>query len=148
MTQKEVVLMGLEELGVPSNFREFYDYINKKEYFECDRDSLTPYFTVSGIFLAFIKTGDIRVRRFKNNPNENYFLYYLYKNEEDIENKVEEKGINDSSVSESKNNKGSNSGNLEYKERDIHMLLNTYLNSDKIHAKTIFMKHQIKMIPM
>lgn len=123
MKTKEAILKSLEELDKLTNHSEIYEYIVKKKYYDFGK-SKTPELTVSGNLTSFIQKGDNRVKRVKNSNGS--YLYYLSKNEDKIN--FEE------SIDEVKPKESTKS----YQERDLHILLSSYLKNKKIYPKTIF----------
>ena len=122
MTIKEAVLKSMEEIQEPTHYKEILKCIQKNKYYDFS-DSKTPDLTISGTLTGFIQKGDTRVQRIKNDKGR--YLYYLTKNEEEINIK-----INDNIKKTQSNN--------TYLERDLHKLFSTYLNSRNIFTKTIF----------
>jgi hypothetical protein len=90
----------------------------------------TPKNTISALLGDFIRRGDTRIDRVLQ--NNGVYLYYLTENEHaiDFEDVVTP---NNSSVLHNKKNQIKT-----FHERDLHILFNTYLNSVKIRAKTIY----------
>ncbi len=127
MTIKEAILKSLEEMQLPANAKDIYDYILKKNYFVFD--GLTPENTISARLGDFIRLGDTRVKRIKQTNGT--FSYYLTKKEDSINIGF----IAPDKVLEIKKiNKSSNA----YDERDLHKLLSSYLKNANIYSKTIF----------
>lgn len=111
-----------------STYSQVYDHIVNKGYYVFEQ-AKTPWATVSAQLGDFIRNGDARVKRIKQN---NSYLYYSSKNESYIEfdgalTKVE------SSVLSIKPNKSKT-----FNERDLHKLLSTYLVTSNVYSKTIF----------
>lgn len=121
LTIKEAILKSLEDLEKPCNRVQVYNHIIQNKYY--DFVGATPKSTISALLGDFIRNSDTRVKRIKRDTS---YLYYLSKYEQtiDIDN-ISEKTII------TKNNKS-------YEERDLHILLSTYLNSKNIFSKTIF----------
>ena len=122
MTIKEAILKSLEDLKIPKGSVEITDHILENKY--CKFSSDTPHNTVSAQCGSFIRNGDSRVKRIKE---KGIYLYYLTKNEQNIE-------IEESANVGSKKNKDKNT----FEERDLHKFLSTYLKSIGIYSKTIF----------
>ena len=122
MTIKEAILKSLEDLKVPKSYMEIANHILEKKY--CSFAGETPHNTVSALCGDFIREGDSRVKRVKK---EGAYLYYLTKNEQNIE--VEEPAKIESKKCKDKNT---------FEERDLHKLLSTYLKSIGVYSKTIF----------
>lgn len=119
MTIKEAILKSLEDLDKPSTSVEVHDLVIKKQYyiFEAER---TPKATISALLGNFIRENDSRVKRIKHGRR---YLYYLAKLENDLD-------LDESIASTSIKTK-------TYKERDLHILLSSYLKSKNIYSKTI-----------
>ena len=119
MTIKEAIIKSLEDLKAPSSSEDIYEHIIKNNYYEFKR-SKTPKNTISAQLGSFIRQGDERVKRVKDSRS---YLYYLSKFENDIEiDDVDNDNENTQST---------------YKERDLHILLSSYLNNKNIYSKTI-----------
>ncbi|MBL0687533.1 MAG: hypothetical protein JJV94_06890 [Sulfurospirillum sp.] len=131
MTMKAAILKSLEELKSLTPSDKIYDYIVSKNYCIFEK-SKRPKSTVSAQLANLIKDGDSRVKRIKGDGN--FYLYYHTKNEESID--IENSKKNDTSKSIV-----SKKENLKYHERDLHVLLSSYLNSKNIHSKTISHEH-------
>lgn len=130
MTLKEAILLSLEDLEGLSSSNEIYKQILTKNYYDFG-NSMTPVSSVSSDLGAFIRNGDTRVKRIKQEGGT--YSYYLTKNEQNI-------GIDILS--------GDNETNIvkpikiikskTYEERDLHKLLSTYLKNTDTYSKTIF----------
>lgn len=118
MTNKEAILKLLKE-----NKKA----LKKKEIFEkMKAQNLTnsPQHSISAMLGDFIRKGDKRVKRF-GKPYKYYWAEY------DLQEEIEE--IIENSESENQNaNQPQN-----YKERDLHPLLSSYLKNENIYATTI-----------
>lgn len=127
MTIKEAILQSMEDLGNISNYMAICNHINAKKYYDFSA-AKTPASTISAQLGEFIRNGDVRVKRIKESGGT--YSYYLTKNEEklgiDILNTAED--ITPKAVEKQKS----------YDERDLHMLLSSYLKSANIYSKTIF----------
>ena len=77
MTLKEAILKSLDEMKGLVTYMEVCNHIIEKRHYDFG-DSKTPPSTVSAILGSFIRNGDTRVKRIKN-ENGSYF-YYLTKN--------------------------------------------------------------------
>ena len=128
MTIKEAILQSLEDLKSIANYMEVYDHIIKNNYYDF-KDAKTPASTVSALLGDFIRLGDSRVRRIKGKGGT--FSYYLTKYEKDID--IEGVVISTTEI-ETKTRKKEKS----YQERDLHLLLSSYLKNQHIYAKTIY----------
>jgi uncharacterized protein len=127
MTIKEAILKSLEDINAVTNYMEIYKHIVDKNYYDF-KDAKTPSSTVSALLGDFIRNGDSRIKRIKENGST--FSYYLAKNEQNI-------GIDtliNATITETKkvNKKES------YDERDLHILLSSYLKNTSTYSKTIF----------
>ena len=120
MTIKDAILKALEEIGKPTNSNEVTKFIKTNN--ESILNTKTPENTVSAQLGDFIRNQDTRVGRIKQSNGT--YLYYLTKNENEINNEIEEV-----IAKPAKNS---------YKESDLHALLTTYLRSIFIYSKTIF----------
>ena len=127
MTIKEAILQSLEDLkGTPANYMLVLEHINKKNYYDF-KDAKTPASTIAALLGDFIRLGDSRVKRIKGEGGT--FLYYLTKFEKeiDIENVIVP-------ATETKSRKKEKT----YQERDLHLLLSSYLKNQHSYSKTIF----------
>jgi len=123
MTLQEAILKSLADIDEPINYSTVYKRIIDKGYFNFG-ETKTPKGSVSTILGNFIRTGDIRVKRMKQ--DDGTYSYYLAQNEENII-------INsDSDV------KAISKLDKNYKERDLHKLLSSYLKNTSNYSKTIF----------
>lgn len=124
----EAVLKSLEDIGKLTNYMEVYDNIKKNKYYDF-KDAKTPTATVSTLLGNFIRNGDTRVKRIKQNGET--YLYYLTKNEQVI-------GI-DAITKASEAKSGTKTGKSKtYLERSLHKLLCSYLKVAEVYSKTIF----------
>lgn len=129
MQLTEAVLKSLEDIKRLATYTEVYKNIKKNNYYDFKK-AKTPSYTVSSILGNFIRNGDSRVKRIKQNGGDTY-LYYLTKNEQAI-------GIDTiTKASEAKSGKKTNKSET-YTERSLHKLLCSYLQVTKIYSKTIF----------
>lgn len=127
MTLKEAVLRSLDEIKEITNYSAVYDNIIKRQYYDFGT-SKTPKSTVSANLSSFIKNGDARVKRIVT-QSYNCF-YYLTKYEDTVNldaftSKIEDEPRKPGKVK-------------SYEERDLHILLNSFLKNGGIYAKTIF----------
>ena len=122
MTIKEAILQSLEDLQRPLIHAEVYEQIVKENYYNFG-SAKTPKSTISALLGDFIRKEDTRIKRVKKEGGT--FAYYLTKYENDINIEIPE--IEESTKRIDK----------AYRERDLHILLSTYLNSKNIHSKTI-----------
>jgi hypothetical protein len=103
---------------------EVHDHIIKTNYYDF-KDAKTPASTISALLGDFIRLGDSRVKRIKGKSGT--FSYYLTKYEKDID-------IEDVVIQETKTRKKEKT----YQERDLHLLLSSYLKHQDLYSKTIF----------
>jgi len=128
MTVKEAVLKSLEDLKGLSTHLEVYDHLTKSGYYTFTTNK-TPANYVSAVLGSFIRKKDKRVKRIYER-SMNRYKYYLTKFEDQLD-------LGDIDTIELNNTeKKKESG--KYKERDIHLLLSSYLKNDSIYSKTIF----------
>ncbi len=122
MSLKDVCFKCLEVLEKPVSRTEVTQYIEKNGLYDFS-NTKKPTASVSSE-LGKLSNNDSRVGRFK----DGVYLYYLTKNEQtlkfDIEHKSEYKSIQNTTTT--------------FYERDLHILLSTFLSSKNIHTKTIF----------
>ena len=130
MTIKEAIIKSLEDLAKLANSNEICDHIIEKKYTEFS--GRTPHSTVSAQLGDFIRNGDSRVKRIKQNNGS--YSYYLTRNEQNIGIEILI-GDNDNDIEIKKPSKTNKSNT--YEERDLHKLLSTYLMNTKTYSKTI-----------
>jgi hypothetical protein len=126
MTIKEAILKSLEDINTITNYMEIYKHIVEKNYYDF-KDAKTPASTISALLGDFIRNGDSRIKRIKENGAT--FSYYLAKNEQNIAIEL----INQPPTEVKKINKKDS-----YDERDLHILLSSYLKNSVTYSKTIF----------
>lgn len=126
MTIKEAILISLEDIGNVANYLELHTHIINNNYYDF-KDAKTPPATISALLGDFIRNGDSRVKRIKVKGGK--FSYYLAKFEQNIDSE-----IITTQIVEQKSSKK----NKSFSERDLHILLSSYLKSQDIFAKTIF----------
>lgn len=124
MTIKEAILQSLEDIKVLANSTEVYQHIVNKAYYSFDV-AKTPASTVSALLGDFIRKKDSRVKRIKGSGG--VFLYYLTKYEQEI-----------GAAALTQIAPQKTSSKKTFKERDLHKLLSTYLESKGTYSKTIF----------
>jgi hypothetical protein len=129
MTIKEAIIKSLEDFNRLVNSIEICEHILQKKYSEFG--GKTPHATVSAQLGDFIRNGDSRVKRIKQ--KNGMYSYYLAKNEKF----VVVDNIPDDGDSISANHKANNRTN-SYEERDLHILLSSYLKNTDVFSKTIF----------
>jgi hypothetical protein len=127
MTTKEAILKSLDELKGLSNYMEIHDHIIQNGYYDFGT-AKTPPATISAQLGEFIRNGDTRVKRIKQENGS--YSYYLTKNESEIGIEVL---TGSSEITEPIKTK-----RKTYNERDLHRLLSSYLKNTKIYSKTIF----------
>lgn len=138
MIIKEAVLRSLLEIQGLATYTEVLDYIKKQKYYDFG-DAKTPWASVSAELGEFIRSGDSRVKRLKK-PEGGGYHYYHTSNESLIGLDVLSGDVAVSDVSDKKKpqDKVAPVAVIGYDERDLHMLLVTYLKSTNVYAKTIF----------
>jgi hypothetical protein len=119
MTIKEAILITLEKNKKLMNHKEIYNYIKSNNLAKFNSE--TPEATVSALLGDFIRNNDNRVKRIKTNKSTYLYYFSKYENEINFENEKFDK-----------------KENIKYKERDLHKLFVTYLDSKNIFAKTIY----------
>jgi len=129
MTLKESVLKSLEDINDITNYLAVYNKIVEKNYYDFG-PAKTPTATISAVLGDFIRSGDTRVKRIKQDGGT--YTYYLTKNEQNIGIDVLS-GATEPAISIIKTNK-----TIGYNERDLHKLLSSYLKNSGIYSKTIF----------
>ena len=130
MTLKEAVLKSLEEISELTNYLEVYNHIIEKKYYDFG-NAKTPGSTVSALLGDFIRNGDSRVKRIKQQGGT--YSYYLTKNEQNISIDVLSGETEIKSTIPTKTPK-----TKTYEERDLHKLLSSYLKNTDTYSKTIF----------
>jgi uncharacterized protein len=130
MTIKESILKSLDDINDLTNYLEVYNHIVTKKYYDFGT-AKTPSATISGLLGDFIRTGDTRVKRIKQEGGA--YSYYLTKNEQNIGIDILSGATESVSVTIEKVSK-----TKTYDERDLHKLLSSYLKNTGIYSKTIF----------
>jgi hypothetical protein len=128
MKLKEAVLKSLEDINALTNYLEVCNHIVEKKYYDFG-SAKTPSSTVSALLGDFIRDGDSRVKRIKQEGGT--YSYYLTKNEQNIN--IEEL----TGATETETVKKADIVKT-YDERDLHKLLSSYLKNTGIYSKTIF----------
>ena len=134
MTLKEAVLKSLEDINDVTNYWAVLEHIIANNYYDFG-EAKTPGSTVSAILGDFIRNGDSRVKRIKQNGST--YSYYLTKNEQKIDLEVlsgETNPTDDDIVIAKKKIK-------TYEERSLHKLLSSFLKNTETYSKTIFHEH-------
>lgn len=134
MTLKEAVLKSLEDINDVTNYWAVLEHINANNYYDFG-EAKTPGSTVSAILGDFIRNGDIRVKRIKQNGST--YSYYLTKNEHKIDLEIISGETNFTVDSKliAKNKI------ITYDERSLHKLLSSFLKNTDTYSKTIFHEH-------
>ena len=131
MTIKEAILISLEELKGLANYMDVHNHIIENEHYAFG-DAKTPPATISAILGTFIRERDTRVKRIKNKNGS--YSYYLTKNEADIDIEI----LSGEIELETTFTKPEMINAKSYWERDLHILLSSYLKNTKVYSKTIF----------
>jgi len=126
MTIKEAILQSLEDLKRIATYMDVHDHIIKKNYYDF-KVAKTPASTISALLGDFIRLGDSRVKRIKGKGGT--FSYYLTKFEKEID--IEDIFISSTETKPKRKDK-------TYQERDLHLLLSSYLKHQDLYSKTIF----------
>jgi hypothetical protein len=130
MTLKEAVLKSLEDINDITNYLAVLNHINDKNYYDFG-GAKTPGSTVSAVLGDFIRNGDTRVKRIKQDGGT--YSYYLTKNEQNIGIEIL------SGETETKITKVVKADKTKsFEERDLHKLLCSYLKNSGTYSKTIF----------
>lgn len=130
MTLKEAILKSLNDINDLTTYTDVYNHIVGKGYYDFGT-AKTPAATVSALLGDFIRNGDSRVKRMKQESG--IYAYYLTKNEPNIETEVLSGSAKTAKV-ESK----PRAREKTYAERDLHILLSSYLKNTQIYSRTIF----------
>jgi uncharacterized protein len=130
MTLKEAVLKSLEDINDITNYLAVLNHIIDKNYYDFG-GAKTPGSTISAVLGDFIRNGDTRIKRIKQDGGT--YSYYLTKNEPNIPIEILS-GTTETTITKVvKVDK-----NKTYDERDLHKLLSSYLKNTGIYSKTIF----------
>jgi hypothetical protein len=127
MTIKESILKSLEDLQGLVNYLDIYNHILEQKYYDFGT-AKTPASTISALVGDFIRNGDSRVKRIKQDNGS--YSYYLTKNEPNIDLEILA-GVPETAKPKIKLSK-------VYAERDLHKLLSSFLKNTQIYSKTIF----------
>jgi hypothetical protein len=130
MTLKEAVLKSLEDINNITNYLSILNHIVAKNYYDFGTGK-TPGSTVSAVLGDFIRNGDARVKRLKQEGGT--YAYYLTKNEQSIGIEILSGDIETQITKPAKINRSKT-----YDERDLHKLLSSYLKNSDTFSKTIF----------
>ena len=130
MTIKEAILKSLYEINNLTNYLEIHNHIIKSNYYDFG-PAKTPSSTISALLGDFIRNGDTRVKRIKQEGGS--YSYYLTKNEQYIGVEILSGDNEVLTIKSGKTNKSKT-----YEERDLHKLLSSYLKNTDPYSKTIF----------
>lgn len=130
MTIKEAILKSLDDIKRLTNYMEVHDHIVKKSYYDFG-SAKTPPATISALLGDFIRTGDTRIKRIKQEGGT--YSYYLTNNEQEIGIEILSGSTESVTTVEPPKIKLKS-----YDERDLHKLLSSYLKNTKVYSKTIF----------
>ncbi len=125
MTVKEAIVKVLEKNKSSYTYLQVHDLINAENLIDWS-NAKTPTDTVGAQLGEFIRKNDSRVKRIKGKKG---FEYYLAKYEDEL---------NLSAVTEKVTEPKKSSRPQTYQERDLHILLSSYLNTKNTFSKTIF----------
>jgi hypothetical protein len=130
MTIKEAILKSLDEINDLTTYMDVYNHIVKNNYYDFGT-AKTPASTISALLGDFIRNGDTRVKRIKQEGGT--YSYYLTKNEQNISIDIL------SGVTETQTTKVTKVDKSKtFDERDLHKLLSSYLKNTGTYSKTIF----------
>jgi len=129
VTLKEAILIALEQEEKVLTYMEVLKVIMKNSLYDF-KDGRTPKATVSAQLGTFIRKNDSRVKRIKK---KNGYVYYLAK----FESNIDMSDISDEAELNLGEKKNIKNGNV-YQERDLHILLSSYLNNEGVFSKTIY----------
>lgn len=124
MTIKEAILKSLDDLKNLATPQEIYNHITKHGYYSFGAKK--PLDAMANDLRYFMVSGDSRIKRIKL-PGKTY-KYYLTK----YENSLNLSAPEDVTTDTNENN------TRDFSERDLHLLLSSYLKSIGIYSKTIF----------
>lgn len=130
MTIKEAILKSLDEINDLTTYMEIYNHIVKNNYYDFGT-AKTPASTISALLGDFIRNGDTRVKRIKQEGGT--YSYYLTKNEQNIGIDILSGATETQTTKVSKVDKAKT-----FDERDLHKLLSSYLKNTGTYSKTIF----------
>jgi hypothetical protein len=130
MTIKEAILKSLDEINDLTTYMDIYNHIVKNNYYDFGT-AKTPASTISALLGDFIRNGDTRVKRIKQEGGT--YSYYLTKNEQNISIEVLSGATETHTTKVTKVDK-----TKTFDERDLHKLLSSYLKNTGTYSKTIF----------
>ena len=125
LTIREAIIIVLEGEKKVLTYTEVYKLIIQKNLYDFG-NAKTPKDTVSAELGKFIRKNDTRVKRIKEKKG---FVYYLAKYESEIENNA---------ISVEESTKQTKTTKKDFEERDLHLLLSSFLKNQDIITKTIF----------
>ena len=128
MTLKEAVLKSLEDINDITNYLAVLNHITEKNYYDFGI-AKTPGSTISAVLGDFIRNGDTRVKRIKQDGGT--YSYYLTKNEQNIGIEILSGDAETQITKPTKINKLKT-----YEERDLHKLLSSYLKNTDTYWRT------------
>jgi hypothetical protein len=127
MTLNDAILKSLDDINGLTNYLEIFNHIISKKYYDFG-NAKTPSQTISAYLGDYIRHGDTRVKRIKQEGGAYY--YYLTKNEQNI-------GIEVLSGTHETNATAKTNKVKTYIEKDLHKLLSSFLKNTGIFSKTI-----------
>ncbi|MBS4040063.1 COG2958 family protein [Cecembia rubra] len=130
MTIKEAILKSLDEINDLTTYMDIYNHIVKNNYYDFGT-AKTPASTISALLGDFIRNGDTRVKRIKQEGGT--YSYYLTKNEQNIGIDILSGATETQTTKVTKVDKAKT-----FDERDLHKLLSSYLKNTGTYSKTIF----------
>jgi uncharacterized protein len=130
MTIKEAILKSLDDINDLTTYMDIYNHIVKNNYYDFGT-AKTPASTISALLGDFIRNGDTRVKRIKQEGGT--YSYYLTKNEQNISIEVLSGATETQTTKVTKVDK-----TKTFEERDLHKLLSSYLKNTGTYSKTIF----------
>jgi uncharacterized protein len=134
MTLKAAILKSLADIGKLATYQDVHNHISNFKYYNFSNKKTSKQ-SVSTELGNFIRGGDTRVKRIKLSNGESNYLYYLTANEQNIESEILDIEINELTST------SNNTSKYSYSEKDLHILLSSYLKNTGIFSKTI--THQI-----
>jgi len=111
MTIKEAILKSLDEINDLTTYMDVHNHIIKNSYYDFGT-AKTPASTISALLGDFIRNGDTRVKRIKQEGGT--YAYYLTKNEQNIGIEILSGDTETQIVKPIKTNKSKT-----YEERDV-----------------------------
>ncbi len=124
MTIKDAIVRVLNDNKGAYTYLEVLNMINDKNYIDWS-NAKTPSDTIGARLGSFIRNNDSRVKRINGKKG---FMYYLskYENELNIKDLITKQVISQKGISKT------------YQERDLHILLSSFLKNQDTFSKTIF----------